>query len=116
MDAVRVFLTTQVVIGVLGRELTVRLLEISRAGCLLESSHPVAVGTVGSLVVDVQGSLCRPKLARPDAKSSPAQATGIIWARSFYAPYTGRQVAEALRGRAGGGSRGHAVVPVHASQ
>jgi hypothetical protein len=56
MDAVKVFLTTQVVIGVLGRDLSVRLLEISRAGCLLESSHPVAVGTIGSLAVDVQGT------------------------------------------------------------
>ena len=56
MDAVKVFLTTQVVIGVLGRDLTVRLLEISRAGCLLESSHPLAVGTVGSLTVEVQGT------------------------------------------------------------
>jgi PilZ domain len=56
MDAVRVLLTTQVVIGVLGRDHTVRLLEISRAGCLLESSRPVAVGTVGSLVVRVEGT------------------------------------------------------------
>jgi hypothetical protein len=56
MDAVRIFLKTQVVIGVLGRDLTVRLLEISRAGCLLESSHPAAIGTVGSLTVDVHGT------------------------------------------------------------
>jgi hypothetical protein len=49
-------LTTQVVIGVLGRDLTVRLLEISRAGCLLESSRPVPVGTVGALAVDVDGT------------------------------------------------------------
>ena len=55
MDAVRVLLTTQVVIGVLGRDLTVRLLEISRTGCLLESSRPVPVGTIGSLVVAVDG-------------------------------------------------------------
>lgn len=56
MDAVRVLLTTQVVIAVLGRDLSVRLLEISRAGCLLESSRPVAVGTIGSLAVDVEGT------------------------------------------------------------
>ena len=39
-------------IGVLGRDLTVRLLEISRAGCLLESSCHVAVGTLGALSVE----------------------------------------------------------------
>jgi hypothetical protein len=55
MDAVKTLLTNQIVIGVLGRDLTVRLLEISRVGCLLESSSPVAIGTVGALSVEVEG-------------------------------------------------------------
>jgi hypothetical protein len=56
MDVAKVLLTSQTVIGVLGRDLRVRLLEISRAGCLLEGSCHVAVGTLGALSVDVDGT------------------------------------------------------------
>ena len=55
MTSVKTLLTSQTVVGVLGRDLTVRLLEISRAGCLLESSCCVPVGTMGALSVDVDG-------------------------------------------------------------
>ncbi len=53
--SVRALLTSQCVVGVLGRDLTVRLLEISRAGCLLESSCQLPVGTLGDLAVDLDG-------------------------------------------------------------
>ena len=53
--SVRALLTSQSVVSVLGRELNVRLLEISRAGCLLESSCQLPVGTLGDLAVDVDG-------------------------------------------------------------
>lgn len=56
MDAsVKAILTGQQVIGVLGRDITVRLLEISRSGCLLESPCAVASGTIGSLAVHIDG-------------------------------------------------------------
>jgi hypothetical protein len=53
--SVRALLTSQSVVGVLGRDLSVRLLEISRAGCLLESSSQLPVGTLGDLAVEVDG-------------------------------------------------------------
>jgi hypothetical protein len=43
------------VIAVLGRDVVVRLLEISQAGCLLESSHAIAIGTIAALSIDIDG-------------------------------------------------------------
>jgi hypothetical protein len=55
MHDVRALLGSQTILGVLGRDLSVRLLEISRAGCLLESGCDVAVGTLAALSVNVDG-------------------------------------------------------------
>ena len=41
--------------GVLGRDLEVRVLNCSPSGCLLETNAPIDVGTVGSLTLTVDG-------------------------------------------------------------
>jgi hypothetical protein len=43
------------VVAVLGQEVSVRLTEISRSGCLLECSHPMPSGTVALLSLDIDG-------------------------------------------------------------
>jgi hypothetical protein len=40
--------------GTLGRNVSMRLIEISRSGCLLESRHRVEVGIVGELQLQVR--------------------------------------------------------------
>jgi hypothetical protein len=42
-------------VGVLTREVATRLVEISRSGCLLESSQRIDEGTVGTLRLEVRG-------------------------------------------------------------
>jgi PilZ domain len=42
-------------VGVLARHIPTRLIEISRSGCLLESSHRIEEGTVGALRLEVRG-------------------------------------------------------------
>ena len=56
MTYVKSFLASDVELGVLARNMSVRLLEISRSGCLLESSHFVPIGTLGALSVVVDGT------------------------------------------------------------
>lgn len=43
------------VIGVVQRDISVRLVDISRTGCLFESDCGVEVGTLGMLHLDVEG-------------------------------------------------------------
>ena len=56
MTYVKALLSSQSALGVLARDMSVRLLEISRGGCLLESSSHVPVGTLGALSVEVDGT------------------------------------------------------------
>jgi hypothetical protein len=42
-------------VAVLGREVSVRLIDISASGCLLESSSRLVIGTSGSLVLSYDG-------------------------------------------------------------
>jgi hypothetical protein len=42
-------------IAVLGRDVTVRLLQISRSGCLLESADVLPIGVVAALSVEIEG-------------------------------------------------------------
>jgi PilZ domain len=49
------FLDDPDVIGVLRRDISVRLVDISRTGCLLESDFVVDVGTLGTLHLDIAG-------------------------------------------------------------
>lgn len=43
------------VLGVVARDIPVRLLNYSRSGCLLETTSNIAVGTVGSLHLLIDG-------------------------------------------------------------
>ena len=45
------------VFGVLARSIPARLIEVSRSGCLLESSHRIGEGIVGELRLEVGGEL-----------------------------------------------------------
>jgi len=42
-------------VGVLAKHIPTRLIEISRSGCLLESSYRIEEGTVGALRLEVRG-------------------------------------------------------------
>ena len=44
-------------IGVLDRDLRVEVAEISRSGCLLETSAAIPVGTVATLSVEIAGAV-----------------------------------------------------------
>lgn len=54
MDALDAILRADDLVAVLGREVAVRLLEISAAGCLLECNSRLDVGRHGSLRVKYQ--------------------------------------------------------------
>jgi hypothetical protein len=43
------------VIGLLGRDVLVELLDVSRSGSLLRSPTPIPEGTLGTLTVDIDG-------------------------------------------------------------
>ena len=45
------------VIGLLRRDVTVELFNISRSGCLLESPSAIPEGTLGTLSVEIEGSI-----------------------------------------------------------
>lgn len=55
MDAIDAVLKSGDVVAVLGREVAVRLTNISASGCLVESSNCLAPGTTGSLVLTFEG-------------------------------------------------------------
>ena len=55
MDALDVILKANDLVAVLGREVSVRLLDISASGCLLESASRLVLGSTGSLLVTVEG-------------------------------------------------------------
>jgi len=55
MDALDAILQANDVVAVLAREVTVRLVELSISGCLLESSHQLPVGAMGTLLVRFDG-------------------------------------------------------------
>ncbi len=55
MDGIDALLQAQDVVAVLGREVAVRLVDISAAGCLLESSMRLEVGSHGALRVTYEG-------------------------------------------------------------
>jgi hypothetical protein len=48
-------LTGPSVIALLGRDVVVRLLEISQSGCLFESSHAMPISTIAALSVEIDG-------------------------------------------------------------
>ena len=46
-----------VVVGLLRREVTVELFNISCSGCLLESASAIPMGTLGTLCVEIEGTV-----------------------------------------------------------
>jgi hypothetical protein len=69
VDALDAILQANDLVAVLGREINVRLVDISVSGCLLESGNRIEKGTTGSLRVvfdgqeyvdDVRVMRCRP--------------------------------------------------------
>jgi hypothetical protein len=57
MTDVKARLSRPARLGILARDISVRLLEISRGGCLLESTASVPAGTLGALSVEVDGTV-----------------------------------------------------------
>ena len=55
MDALDAILRSNDLVAVLGREVPVRLIDISSSGCLLESGSRLEKGTTGSLRVVFEG-------------------------------------------------------------
>lgn len=55
MGLLDVILQANDLVAVLGREVSVRLLDISASGCLLESASRVVLGATGSLIVTFDG-------------------------------------------------------------
>ena len=51
MDAIDAILQTDDVVAVLGRNIPVRLIDLSNSGCLLQSASGLLEGTIGSLRV-----------------------------------------------------------------
>ena len=80
-------LTGSNVIAVLGREVVVRLLEISRSGCLLESSHSMPAGTIAALSIEIDGheymDEVRVSRSQPLAGVGERYAVGVefLWLR-----------------------------------
>ena len=56
MNALKAVLTSGDLVAVLGRELRVRLLDISGSGCLLESASRLDPGTTGTLRLVYDGN------------------------------------------------------------
>ena len=55
MDGLDPILKANDLVAVLGREVSVRLLDISASGCLLESASRLVLGSTGSLLVNFEG-------------------------------------------------------------
>lgn len=55
MDAIRFILRSKDLVAVLGREISVRLINFSGSGCLVATSSPVGAGATASMRLDVGG-------------------------------------------------------------
>jgi hypothetical protein len=92
-------------VGVLGRDVPVRLLNISGSGCLVESSARIEEGATGSLLVNLNGETYRDEVRV--ARCLQIQGAGATCqlgiAFLWMAPPTGRslrRIAGRLRGPA----------------
>ena len=56
MERLDAILRSEDLVAVLGRDVTVRLLNVSNSGCLLQSELRLAEGTVGTLRLTYEGS------------------------------------------------------------
>lgn len=88
MDALDAILQANDVVAVLGREISVRLVDISVSGCLLESANRIEKGTTGSLRVMFEGQEyfddIRVMRCRPSEGSSSLYFLGVefLWTTS----------------------------------
>jgi hypothetical protein len=73
------------VFGVLGREISVRLVNVSGSGCLLESASPLEPGVTATLSVALDGVTCRDEVritrCEPLAGAAGRHAVGaqFLW-------------------------------------
>lgn len=56
MERLDAILSSEDLVAVLGRDVTVRLLNVSNSGCLLQSELRLAEGTVGTLRLTFEGA------------------------------------------------------------
>ena len=88
MDALDAILSARDLVAVLGRQVPVRLVEISTSGCLLESSSRLEKGTTGSLRVTFEDELYRTTSGSCAAGNVKGRATRISSGPSFCGPRT----------------------------
>ena len=82
MDALDAMLKANDLVAVLGREVPVRLVDISGSGCLLESSNRLEKGTTGALRVMFDGLEYADDVRIMRCRPSEGRARCITWARS----------------------------------
>jgi hypothetical protein len=85
--------------GVLGRDIRVRVVEVSHSGCLLETAAPVEEGLSGSLQVVVEGEAYREQV-RVARCESPGHAGGSYRLGTQFL-WVGRPNGHSLRGLLG---------------
>jgi hypothetical protein len=59
------------VFGVLGREVPVKVVNVSASGCLLESAGPLEPGVTGTVSVALDGIVCRDEVRITRCQSLP---------------------------------------------
>ena len=85
--------------GVLGREIEVRVLNCSPSGCLLETNAPIDVGTVGSLTLTVDGHDLLDHLVV--VRCHPKQGAGSVYHVGAQFLWLGSLTRHTLRGALG---------------
>jgi hypothetical protein len=87
------------VMGVLGRDFQVRVLNCSPSGCLLETNAPIDVGTVGSLTLTVDGHELLDHLLV--VRCQPKQGAGSVYHVGAQFLWLGTLTRHTLRGGLG---------------
>jgi len=87
------------VMGVLGRDFEVRVLNCSPSGCLLETNAPLDVGTVGSLTLTVDGHELLDHLVV--VRCQPKQGAGSVYHVGAQFLWLGSLTRHTLRGALG---------------
>jgi hypothetical protein len=90
---------TREVMGVLARDFEVRVLNCSPSGCLLETSAPIEVGTVGSLTLTMDGHELLDHLVV--VRCQPKQGAGSVYHVGAQFLWLGSLTRHTLRGALG---------------
>ena len=90
---------TREVMGVLARDIEVRVLNCSPSGCLLETNAPIDVGTVGSLTLTVDGHDLLDHLVV--VRCQPKQGAGSVYHVGAQFLWLGSLTRHTLRGGLG---------------